>query len=50
MTDAALRTAYAAAGAPGAWRQRVFPCGHIETPAMRTEVLAFLEKVFAGPR
>jgi len=43
--DVALRKAYAAAGAPAAWRQRVFPCGHVESPAMRSEVLAFLDGV-----
>ena len=43
--DAALSRIYAEAGAPGAWRQRVFPCGHVETPAMRAEVLSFLDEV-----
>lgn len=49
--DAAMRRVYADAGAPDAWRQRVFPCGHEETPAMRSEVLAFLDAVTArSPR
>jgi dienelactone hydrolase len=43
--DAALSRIYAEAGAPAAWRQCVFPCGHEETPAMRAEVLSFLDKV-----
>ena len=43
--DAALSKAYAAAGVPSAWRQRVFPCGHVETPEMREEVLAFLDEL-----
>lgn len=40
--DAHLRTAYAAAGAPQAWRLHVEPVGHRETPGMRDEVLRFL--------
>ena len=43
--DAALTRIYAEAGAPNAWRQCVFPCGHAETPAMRAEVLSFLDEV-----
>ncbi len=43
--DAALRSTYADAGAPHAWRQRVFPCGHVEMPEMRAEVLGFLDEV-----
>lgn len=46
--DSALRTAYALAGAPQAWRQSVHEAGHEETPAMRTEVLAFVDAVIAG--
>jgi len=48
--DTAMRAIYAAAGAPHAWRQRVFDGGHVETPAMRTEVLGFLEEVVAGTK
>lgn len=43
--DAAMRTAYAAAGAPRAWRSSVHAGGHQETPAMRAEVLAFLDGI-----
>ena len=43
--DAALSRIYAEAGAPDAWRQCVFPCGHLETPEMRAEVLAFLDEI-----
>ena len=43
--DTALRAAYASAGAPDAWRQSVYPAGHEETPAMRDEVLRFLERI-----
>ncbi|MCV0393946.1 MAG: hypothetical protein K5872_19770 [Rhizobiaceae bacterium] len=39
-----LGAAYAAAGAPDAWRMEVHDCGHVETPAMRLSALAFLRK------
>lgn len=42
--DAALRHAYADAGAPDAWQIRRYDAGHLETAAMRAEVLAFLER------
>ena len=40
--DAHLAQVYAAYGAPDAWRLRRFETAHQETPAMRTEVLAFM--------
>lgn len=40
--DAALRRAYAEAGAPEAWKLLVYGAGHIETADMRAEVMAFL--------
>jgi len=40
--DAALRRAYAALGAPEAWRLGVYDTGHAETPQMRRDVLDFL--------
>ena len=43
--DAALTRIYAEAGAPDAWHQRVFPCGHAEIPAMRAAVLSFLDAI-----
>jgi hypothetical protein len=43
--DAVLSRIYAEAGASDAWRQCVFPCGHVETREMRAEVLAFLERI-----
>jgi hypothetical protein len=43
--DAALRAAYAALGRPDAWLQRVFDCGHAETPAMRSLVLQTLNQL-----
>jgi dienelactone hydrolase len=41
--DARLREAYAALGAPASWQQHVDPVGHTETPAMRAQVLAWLD-------
>ncbi|HUS92072.1 MAG TPA: acetylxylan esterase [Phycisphaerae bacterium] len=41
--DAELRAAYAAAGAPDAWRLSRYHCGHMETAAMRAEILEFLD-------
>jgi len=41
--DAELRSVYAAAGAPDAWRLSRYACGHQETAGMRAEVVAFLE-------
>ena len=42
--DRELRPVYAALGAPEAWQLRRYPSGHQETPEMRDEVMAFLEK------
>jgi len=42
--DAALREAYASAGAPDHWLLRVYDTGHEETPQMRLDILAFLEQ------
>lgn len=42
--DAALRDAYAAAGAPEAWRLLRYDCGHQETPGMRVEVIEWLRR------
>ena len=46
--DEAMRSAYAATGNTEAWQQRVFPSGHLETPAMREAVLTFLVRWFGG--
>jgi dienelactone hydrolase len=40
--DAALRRVYAEAGAPEAWKLVVYGTGHMETAAMRAEVMSFL--------
>jgi dienelactone hydrolase len=45
--DARLREAYAALGAAAQWRQWVEPVGHSETPAMRAQVLAWLDRLAA---
>jgi hypothetical protein len=42
--DRHLRKAYRAAGAPEAWRMARYECGHMETAAMRAEVLAWLDR------
>ena len=42
--DAELRRAYAAAGEPEAWRLSRYPCGHMETAAMRAEIVEFLDR------
>jgi hypothetical protein len=42
--DRELRLAYAQDGAPEAWQLRIYEVGHQETPAMRTDILAFLKK------
>lgn len=42
--DAALREVYAAAGAPEAWMLLRYDVGHMETAAMRAEIIAFLER------
>ena len=42
--DAALREVYAAAGAPAAWRLSRHATGHLETAAMRAEIVAFLRE------
>lgn len=41
--DDALRRAYAELGAAEAWRLERYHVGHVETAAMRAEVMAFLE-------
>ncbi len=46
--DRELRRAYRAAGAPrGAWKLSIYDVPHQETPAMRQEALAFLNKWLA---
>jgi pimeloyl-ACP methyl ester carboxylesterase len=42
--DAALRRVYAEAGAPDAWRLERYGVGHLETAAMRAEILGFLDR------
>ncbi|MDQ3226980.1 MAG: acetylxylan esterase, partial [Chloroflexota bacterium] len=42
--DAELQEVYAAAGAPDAWRLSRHATGHLETAAMRAEVIGFLRE------
>ncbi len=42
--DRELREVYVAAGAPDAWRLETYPCGHLETAAMRAVAIAWLER------
>lgn len=42
--DAHLRRVYKAEGAAAAWQMRRYDCGHVETAAMRAEVVAFLKR------
>jgi acetyl esterase/lipase len=42
--DAALREVYTAAGAADAWRLSRYATGHMETAAMRAEIIAFLRR------
>lgn len=42
--DRQLRRAYSAAGASDAWQLKRYPCGHMETAAMRVEIMQFLQK------
>jgi dienelactone hydrolase len=43
--DTRLREAYAALGAAANWQQLVEPAGHAETPAMRRQALAWLDRL-----
>jgi hypothetical protein len=40
----ALREAYRKAGTADAWRLVRYDCGHMETAAMRAEIVAFLKR------
>jgi len=42
--DRELRRVYETLGATQAWEMRRYPGGHQETPTMRAEAMAFLEK------
>jgi len=42
--EAQLHKAYAAAGAKGGFKLSIYPCAHLETRAMREEILAFLDR------
>jgi len=42
--EAALKTAYTVQGVPEAWKLSRYQVGHMETAAMREEILAWLKK------
>jgi hypothetical protein len=42
--EAELQQVYLAAGAPEAWKLARYPCGHVETAAMRAEILRWLDR------
>jgi dienelactone hydrolase len=42
--DAELRSAYEREGAPDAWTLSRYDCGHMETAAMRQEIIQYLAK------
>src|SRR3954471_22989084 len=42
--DAELQEVYAAEGVPDAWRLSRYATGHMETAAMRAEIIAFLQR------
>ena len=42
--DANLKKVYAAEGAPEAWQLKIYEVGHLETPEMRQDIMAFLKK------
>lgn len=42
--DQQLRTVYRRDGAPDAWQLRIYEVGHLETAAMRADIMAFLAK------
>ncbi len=46
--DAELKGVYQAEGAAEAWRLLRYDCGHLETAAMRAEVMAWLERWLGG--
>lgn len=46
--DRQMKQLYGMAGAAGAWRLSRYKVGHVETAAMRAEVLAFFHKTLGG--
>ena len=46
--DRQMKQLYGRAGAAGAWRLSRYKVGHLETAAMRAEVLAFFHKTLGG--
>jgi pimeloyl-ACP methyl ester carboxylesterase len=48
VIDRQMKRLYGQAGAPGAWQLERYGVGHVETAAMRAEVMAFLQKHLHG--
>lgn len=44
VIDAELKEVYAEEGVSDAWTLLRYPCGHVETPAMRQEIISWLKK------
>ncbi len=44
VIDAELKQVYESAGAPDNWLLLRYPCGHVETPEMRQEIVRWLRK------
>ncbi|PSR57016.1 hydrolase [Adhaeribacter arboris] len=42
--DADLKKVYAAENASNAWKLKIYPVGHLETPEMRQDIMAFFKK------
>lgn len=42
--DKELKEVYQKEGAPDAWQLRIYDVGHLETPEMRQDIMAFLKK------
>jgi hypothetical protein len=42
--DQNLKEVYSREGAPDAWQLRIYDTGHLETPAMREDIMAFYHK------
>lgn len=42
--DADLKQIYQQDGAPDAWQLRIYDVGHLETPAMREDIMSFFKK------
>jgi hypothetical protein len=44
VIDAELKQIYTSAGAPDNWSLLRYPCGHVETPDMRQQIIRWLKR------